>query len=90
MIRICVYNEVTDIQAVDPTGWIDIAEAIENGYIPAAIDGDDMLYNDIDDPESIMHTASDVFELYRQADYVKSFGESSKSESVTPSGESTE
>lgn len=42
---------------------------------------DDTVYNDIDDPASIMHNASDVFELYRQADYVKSF--TPKEESTT-------
>lgn len=54
------------------------------------MEADDTVYNGIDDPASIMTNAQDVFELYRQGDYVKSFGESSKSDSVTPSGEITE
>lgn len=69
----CRYDEVKDLQAVDTVGWIDIAEAIKNGYVPASIEADDMTYNDIENPESIMHNASDVFELYRQGDYIKSF-----------------
>lgn len=89
MVRICEYDEVKDLQAVDVTGFIDLAEAIRNGYIPASIEVDDMLYNEIEDPASIMHNASDVFELYRQADYVKSFGAKSETEAVT-SGEITE
>lgn len=83
MYRECKYNEVTDVQAVDCIGWIDIAEAVKNGYVPASIDVDDMVYNEIDDPASIMHTASDVFELYRQADYVKGY-KPANSESEAP------
>lgn len=90
MYRNCKYDEVADIQAVDVTGYIDVAEAIRNGYVPASIEVDEMSYNEIEDPSTIMHNASDVFELYRQSDYIKSFGESSKSDSVTPSGEITE
>lgn len=90
MIRDAKYDEEKDLQAVDQIGWIDLGEAIRNGYIPGSMEADDTVYNGIEDPASIMTNASDVFELYRQADYVKSFGESSKSDSVTPSGEITE
>lgn len=73
MFREGTYDEMKDIQAVDQVGWIDIAEAVKNGYVPASIEVDEMTYNEIEDPASIMHNASDVFELYRQADYVKGF-----------------
>ena len=87
MIRKGKYNEVTDIKAVDQIGWIDIGEAIKNGFVPGSLEADDMVYNEIDDPASMMHTASDTFELYRQADYIKTYkpsnGESSESDSAT-------
>lgn len=73
MFRFSSYDEVKDLQAVDCVGWIDIAEAVENGYVPASIDADEMLYNEIEDPASIMPNADDVFALYRQADYIKGF-----------------
>lgn len=85
MIRSGIYNENKDIQAVDQVGWIDLGEAIANGYVPGNIEGDDMVYNDIEDPQSMMHYASDTFELYRQADYVKSYptGDASEKQSAT-------
>lgn len=73
MFRITEYNEVTDIQAVDTVGWVDIAEAIKNGYVPGSINVDDMVYNEIEDPASVMSAPSDVFELLRQGDYIKGY-----------------
>lgn len=73
MFRECTYDETKDLQPVDKIGWIDVADAVKNGYVPASIESDDMVYNEIEDPASIMHNASDVFELYRQADYIKSY-----------------
>lgn len=90
MVRHGIYNEVKDNQAVDQIGFVDLAEAIENGFVPGSLGGDDMVYNGIEDPSTIMHNASDVFELYRQADYLKSYGASSKNDAVTQSGEITE
>lgn len=81
MKRTGKYNEVKDLSPVDQVGYIDLGEAIRNGYIPASMNEDDTVYNEIDDPASLMHNASDVFELYRQADYVKSF--TPKEESTT-------
>lgn len=82
MFRDCTYDENKDIQAVDSVGWIDIAEAIKNGYVPGSIEADEMTYNDIEDPASIMTRASDVFELYRQGDYVKGYKSTSSENDV--------
>jgi len=87
MYRDCSYNEDKDLQAVDTVGWIDIAEAIKNGYVPASIDTDDMLYNEVEDPSTLMNNASDVFELYRQADYVKGYKPTDSESSVKTSEE---
>lgn len=86
MFRTGIYDEVKDLQAVDVVGWIDIAEAVKNGYVPASIEVDDMTYNEIDDPASIMRNADDVFALYRQADYVKGY-KPANSVSETPTDE---
>lgn len=90
MNRKCFYNEVTDIMPVDQIGFVDLAAAIENGYVPGSISGDDMVYNGIEDPASILGKADDVFALYRQADYIKSYGASSENDAVTQSGGITE
>ena len=87
MIRNSKYDEVKDLQAVDQIGWIDLGEAIRNGYVPGSLEADDTVYNDIDDPSTIMHNASDVFELYRQADYIKGYKPAnSESEAQTEQG----
>lgn len=82
MVRTGVYNEERDIQAVEQVGFIDLGEAIRNGYVPASIEADDMVYNGIEEPASIMKNADDVFALYRQQDYINSFGVNS--EDTTP------
>lgn len=82
MVRHGIYDEVEDIQAVEQVGYIDIGEAIKNGYVPASIDADDMVYNGIEEPASIMDKADDVFSLYRQKDYINSF--SVNTEDTTP------
>lgn len=82
MFRDCTYDENKDLQAVDTVGWIDIAEAIRNGFVPGSIDADEMTYNDIEDPRSIMNRASDVFELYKQADYIKGYKPTSSESAV--------
>ncbi len=86
MIRTGIFNKEKDIKEVDQVGYIDVGEAIRNGYIPGSMEADDMVYNDIEDPSSIMRNASDVFEMYRNADYIKGFTKSDVSEtsSKTP------
>lgn len=73
MFRDCKYDAEKDIQSVDNVGWIDLGEAIKNGYVPGSIDADEMAYNEIEDPASMMNYASDVFELMRQGDYIKGY-----------------
>lgn len=91
MFRKCEYDENKDIQAVDINGWIDVAEAIKNGYVPGSVEVDEMTYNEIEDPASIMPRADDVFALYRQADYVKGYKPTnSVSEVPTDQGNSGE
>lgn len=83
MIRTGIYSEVTDLKAVDQIGWIDLGEAVKNGYVPAGIGQDDASFNGIDDPASIMSRADDVFGLYRQADYISHYTTNSESEVPT-------
>lgn len=73
MFRKCNYDEVKDLKDVNPLGWLDVAEAVRNGYVPGSINTEDMVYNGIEDPASILGYADDAFSLMRQGDYVKSF-----------------
>lgn len=87
MFRKCSYDATKDLQPVDKVGWVDIAEAVKNGYVPASINAEDMVYNEIEDPASVMPQADDVFAMYRQADYIKGYKpSSSESDEQTDKG----
>lgn len=58
----CVYNPDFDIQAVDQTGYVDLAKAHSTGSVPAILDVDSLEYNEIDDPNSIVARPSDEFD----------------------------
>lgn len=73
MVRTGKYNDVCDIQATDQTGFVDVGEAIRNGFVPGSMNPDTMVYNDIEDPASIMPNATDIFDLYRKNDYVQGY-----------------
>lgn len=82
MVRNCKYDEKRDVQAVDQVGYIDVGEAIRNGYVPASIDTTEDSYDNIETPDGLMRNADDVFALYRQADYVKSVGAAPQEEAT--------
>ena len=81
MVQNPKYNPSTDVQAVEQFGFIDLNDAFLNHNIPAAIDDQDISYNEIEDPASILGKPSDVFEAYRMIDGINN---------ATPKGESTE
>lgn len=68
------FNEERDVHAVDQFGFIDLAECLSNGEVPATIADSEDQYNDIEDPGEILGKPSDVFEAYRMGDYIKSVG----------------
>lgn len=57
-----VYDPQFDIQAVDQTGFVDLALAHASGSVPAILDFDSVNYNEIDNPNSISGRPSDTFE----------------------------
>ena len=80
-----VYNEVCDMAAVEPFGFIDLRKVYETHSLPTNIDGEDVAYNGIEDPSAILGKPSDIFEAYRMRDAIL------KSASATPKeGETTE
>lgn len=65
------YNEERDLAAVDQFGFIDLVESLEKGFIPEEISNTEDIYNDIEDPSTIMNKPRDVFEACRQMDNIK-------------------
>lgn len=70
----CVFDELKDVHDVDQFGFIDLAECLLNGEVPANIADSDDQYNGIEDPSEILGKPSDVFEAYKMGDYIKSVG----------------
>lgn len=62
MVQVCEFDVTRDIQAVEQTGFIDLAAANAASSIPAGIANQELLFNDIDDPNSIAGRPSDTFE----------------------------
>ena len=73
-VQDCVYNPQCDICAVEPFGYVNLVEAVENGTVPSSINNVEAQYNDIDDPRTIIGKPGDIFEMYRMSDYIKTNG----------------
>ena len=78
---VCNYNPVTDLSPVDEFGFIDLVECLAKGEVPASIGNTDELYNDIDDPSTIIGKPRDNFEAIRFMDKMKQSGVSTTTES---------
>lgn len=68
---VCEFLPGVDLEEVDQFGFIDLRDAFLNGNMPGDVSVDLEAYNGIDDPDSIMDRASDQFDAFRQAEYVK-------------------
>lgn len=68
------YNPDCDIMAVEPFGFVNLIEAVDNGCIPSSISNIEENYNGIEDPSTILGKPRDVFEAYRMSDYIKTNG----------------
>ena len=73
-VQNCVYNPMCDICAVEPFGYINLVEAVENGTVPSSINNVEAEYNGIEDPRTIIGKPGDIFEMYRMSDYIKTNG----------------
>lgn len=73
-VQNCVYNPMCDICAVEPFGYINLVEAVENGTVPSTINNVEAEYNGIEDPATIIGKPGDIFEMYRMSDYIKANG----------------
>ena len=70
----CKFDPIKDSMAVEPFGFVNLIEAVENGCVPSFISNVEDNYNGIEDPSTIMGKPRDVFEAYRMNDYIKANG----------------
>lgn len=56
------YNPERDIKAVSQTGFVDIVKANSMNSLPANLNCDALVYNEIEDPRSIAGRPRDSFE----------------------------
>lgn len=64
------FDKSKDLHPIDKLGFIDLRDAVKNGVIPADISSDTLEFNGVEDPDSIMHRGSDVFENIRNREAV--------------------
>lgn len=82
------YNPLVDLEPVDQFGFVDVRAAYANGVVEGNVNIEQASFNGVDDPSTIMDRPRDIFESYRQADYVKSAVSAAETESkAATSGE---
>ena len=62
MIHDIKYSMKRDLMEVDKFGYVDLREAGLNNSIPAAVNVDELSFNDIEDPSTIVGKPSDIFD----------------------------
>ena len=67
------YDPNKDLHPVEQYGFVDLSEVFQTGNISGDLDAGLENYNEIEDPDSIIDKADDLFALYRQVDQIKSF-----------------
>lgn len=72
------FDPCKDMQEVDQTGYIDLATAYVNGVVSGDLNPDQLTFNQIEEPESILGRPSDEFDAIRMRDYVVKNGQSSE------------
>ena len=66
------YDPSKDLHAVEQYGFVDLTEVFQTGTVAGDLNAGLENYNDIEDPDSIIDKADDVFALYRQVDQIRS------------------
>ena len=66
------YDPSKDLHAVEQYGFVDLSEVFQTGTVSGDLNAGLENYNNIEDPDSIIDKADDVFSLYRQVDQIRS------------------
>lgn len=73
----CKYDPEKDIMQVDDFGYVDLVDVMAKGEVPGNIGVDESMYNDIDDPSTILGKPYDNFSALRMMDEIKAAGSNS-------------
>lgn len=89
--RECLFNEKTDLRPTDQFGFVNLREAYDKGVVPGTVTlVDDESFNGML-PADVMQRPLDIFERYRQRNYVKDAlnkkAAEAKAEAVTEGGQ---
>lgn len=68
--RTCKFDPSIDLQPVDQFGFVNLRKAYDQGVVPGNVTFNDESFNGML-PDDVMRRPHDVFDRYRQADYVK-------------------
>lgn len=69
---VCVFDELADVGEVDQFGIIDLRAAYINHSVPENVEISAESFNGVEDAQSLIGRASDVFDAIRKAEYVSS------------------
>lgn len=72
------FDVLEDMNEVDQFGYLNLCEAYVTGTVSGDINPDQLSFNDIDDPSSIIGRPVDEFDAIRMRDYVVKNGQSSE------------
>lgn len=66
----CKFDPKLDLQPVDQFGFVNLRKAYDQGVVPGNVSFSEESFNGML-PDDVMRRPHDVFDRYRQADYVK-------------------
>lgn len=78
MVQECNFDPVRDVQAVVQDGFVDLARANAMSSLPSSIQATDLMYNEIDDPNSIGARPRDTFEAAQASKVITEYKPKSK------------
>lgn len=68
---VCEYDPQVDIEEVDQFGFVDLRAAYETHTIPGDLTASEESFNGVEDPDSLLGRASDVFDSIRKGQRVE-------------------
>ncbi len=80
MRQICKFNPLCDVREVQSFGYLDLVDVMRTGIIPSDLASSEMLYNGIEDPQSILGSPCDTFDAMRMRDMISESAQSAESE----------
>lgn len=79
------YDPRFDVAPVDQFGFVNLREAFVNSAVPGDLNFEQLEFNGVDEPASLLGRSYDVFDAIRKAQYVKSAESAGKVETAPAS-----